>query len=243
MLPKPLIGITTTQLLNPSRQPAFGVNVAYTDAVTAAGGLPVLIPLNLSNDELDGLLYRLDGILFTGGYDIDPRIYGGRSHPSVERIDKSRDEIEIHLVQSLMKSTKSFLGICRGLQVINVAMGGSLYEHIPDQAPGEVIHDNHHLPRNFLAHQVTIKTRNHLSEIVAGSEAFVNSLHHQGICNLANDLFPTAYAPDGLIEAFELPGHPFGLAVQWHPEELQEQEVMRRLFQSFIQSCQVNQSL
>jgi len=240
---KPLIGITTTRLLNSSKNPAFGVNLPYTDAISAAGGLPVLIPLNISNNDLDNLLFRLDGILFTGGYDIDPRVYGGHSLPSVERIDKSRDEIEIHLVQSLLKSTKSFLGICRGLQVINVAMGGSLYEHIPDQAPGNVIHDNHHLPRNFLAHQITIKTGNHLSEIVAGSEAFVNSLHHQGIRNLAKGLIPSAYAPDGLIEAFELPGHPFGLAVQWHPEELQEHEVMRRLFQSFIQSSQVNHSL
>jgi putative glutamine amidotransferase len=242
MMPKPLIGITTTRLLNPSSHPAFGVNVAYTEAISIAGGLPVLIPLNLSNDELDGLLYRLDGILFTGGYDIDPHKYGGHSHPSVERIDKSRDEVEMHLIQSLIKSDKSFLGICRGLQVINVAMGGSLYEHIPDQAPGDIIHDNHHLPRNFLAHKVTIKTKNHLSEIIASSEVLVNSLHHQGVRNLANALLPAAYAPDGLIEAFELPGHPFGLAVQWHPEELLEHEVMLRLFQAFIRSCQINHS-
>ena len=242
-MPKPLIGITTTRLLNSSKRTAFGVNAPYTDAITAAGGFPVLIPLNISNDDLDTLLFRLDGILFTGGYDIDPRRYGGHSHPSVERIDQSRDEIEINLVRLLEKSGKPFLGICRGLQIVNVAMGGSLYEHLPDQAPGDIIHDNHKLPRSFLAHRVTINPKNHLSHILASNKVLVNSLHHQGIRKLAKGLLPTAVASDSLIEAFELPGHRFGLAVQWHPEELQEHEDMRRLFQAFVQSCQVDQSL
>jgi putative glutamine amidotransferase len=240
---KPLIGLTTTRMPNPSRHPAFGINEPYAKAVSIAGGLPVLIPLNLSNDDLDALLLRLDGILFTGGYDVDPQEYGGQLHPKVESIDHARDEIEIHLVQAVIKSGKPFLGICRGLQVINVAMGGDLYEHLPEQLPGEVTHDNHHRPRNFLAHSVNVEANSQLTKIMLNNQVQVNSLHHQGVRRLAHVFQPTAYAPDGLIEAFELAGGSFGLAVQWHPEELQEHETMRRLFQVFVHSCQVINSV
>ncbi len=159
------------------------------------------------------------------------------------RIDHARDKIETHLVQSVVESGKPFLGICRGIQVINVAMGGSLYEHLPDQLSVEVNHDNHHLPRNFLAHYVSIEPDSQLSQIFASNQAQVNSLHHQGIRKLAQELIPTAYAPDGLIETIEIPEHPFGLAVQWHPEDLQEYETMRKLFQVFVRSCQFGNSV
>jgi len=179
----------------------------------------------------------LDGILFTGGYDIDPRQYGNQPHPRVEGVDEDRDRMEVYLVREVIRSPKPFLGICRGLQVINVAMGGSLYEHLPDQFHGGITHDNHHRVRGFLAHSVSVKPNTRLSQIISSNQVLVNSLHHQGICRIAPELHPTAHAPDGLIEAFEIPGHPFGLAVQWHPEELQEFEVMRILFQTFIHSC------
>lgn len=242
-MPKPLIGLTTTRMTNLPNSSTFFINEPYAKAVSTAGGLPVLIPLNISNDDLDALLFRLDGILFTGGHDINPREYGSQLHPKVENIDPTRDEIEIHLVKTTVESGKPFLGICRGFQVINVAMGGSLYEHLPDQLPGNVTHDNHHLARDFLAHSVSVEPDNHLSRIISNNQILVNSLHHQGVHKLAHKLLPTAYAPDGLIEAFELPKYSFGLAVQWHPEELQEHEAMRRLFQAFINSCQVLNSI
>jgi putative glutamine amidotransferase len=235
---KPLIGLTTTRMPNPSGRLAIGVNIHYLKSVTNAGGLPILIPMELSNDDLDVLLPRLDGILFTGGYDIDPRQYGNQVHPKVEGVDPERDRSEIHLVHALIRSGKPFLGICRGFQVINVALGGSLYEDLPEQHPGEVCHDNHNLPRNYLAHSIDIRSDSRLAQILTSNQAQVNSLHHQGVRKLAQELLATASAPDGLIEAFELPLHPFGLAVQWHPEELQEYEPMRRLFHAFIQSCQ-----
>jgi putative glutamine amidotransferase len=235
---KPLIGLTPTRMPNPSGRPALGINVPYVKSVTNAGGLPILIPLDLSNDDLDVLLSRLDGILFTGGYDIDPRQYGNQVHPKVEWVDAERDRVEIYLVHAMIHSGKPFLGICRGLQVINVALGGSLYEHLPEQHPGEVCHDNHNLPRNYLAHSVYIQSDCQLAQILTNNQVQVNSLHHQGVRELAQELHATAIAPDGLIEAFELPLHPFGLAVQWHPEELQEYEPMRRLFHAFIQSSQ-----
>jgi putative glutamine amidotransferase len=243
IMPKPLIGLTTTRMPNPSGRPAFGINVPYVKSVANAGGLPILIPLELSNDDLDVLLPRLDGVLFTGGYDIDPRQYGNLPHPKVEGVDADRDRVEMHLVHMAIQSGKPFFGICRGCQVINVALGGSLYEDLPEQFPGEVHHANHDQPRNFLAHGVDIPSDSSLAQIMTSNHVRVNSLHHQGVRKLAPQLQATATAPDGLIEAFELPGHPFGLAVQWHPEELQEHEVMRKLFQMFVQSCPVVNSV
>ena len=239
-MPKPLIGLTTTRMPSPSGRPAFGINEPYVKSIANAGGLPILIPLGLSNDDLDVLLSRLDGILFTGGHDIDPQRYGNQPHPKIEGVDADRDRVEMHLVHTVIQSGKPFLGICRGCQVINVALGGSLYEDLQEQLRGEVQHDNHDHPRNFLSHSVDIQSNSNLAQVLSSNYARVNSLHHQGVRKPAPGLQVTAIAPDGLIEAFELPGHPFGLAVQWHPEELQEHEVMRKLFLTFIQSTQEN---
>jgi len=241
-MPKPLIGLTTTHMPNPSGRPAFGINQPYVNAVTIAGGLPILIPIDFSNDDLDNLLPRLDGALFTGGYDLDPRLYGNQPHPMVEGVDADRDRVEIHLTQAVVQSHKPFFGICRGCQVVNVALGGSLYEHLPEQLVGDVSHDRHDKPRNYLAHAINIEPDSQLMKILAIKETRVNSLHHQGVRRLAEGLEVTALAPDGLVEAFELPGHPFGLAVQWHPEELQEHAAMRRLFQAFVRACQATNS-
>jgi len=234
---KPLIGLTTTRMPNPSGRPAFGLNQPYVDAITNAGGIPILLSLDLSNDDVDMLLPRLDGVLLTGGYDIDPRQYGNQPHPMVEGIDADRDRVEVHMTHRMIQMQKPFFGICRGCQVINVAMGGSLYEHLPEQLAGEISHDRHDKPRNYLAHTVNVEPDSQLMKIMTNHQNQVNSLHHQGVRRLAQELWGTALAPDGLVEAFELPGHPFGLAVQWHPEELKEHAGMRKLFRVFVQSC------
>jgi putative glutamine amidotransferase len=235
---KPLIGLTTSRMRNPTGQLVFGTNEPYSISISNAGGLPVLIPLNLSDEDLDAVLTRLDGILFTGGYDIDPRRYGNPPHPRVESIDAERDHLEMHLVNTAVRSHTPFLGICRGCQVINVALGGSLYEHLPEQFSDKLQHDNHDHPRDFLAHRIRITPDSLLAQILAAETARVNSLHHQGIRQLAESLHATAHAPDGLVEAFELSTIPFGLAVQWHPEELQQHESMRDLFRQFVHACQ-----
>ncbi len=237
-MPKPILGITTSRMPNPSRLPAFGTNVPYVSSIVDAGGIPVLIPLNLSTDDLDVLLSRLDGVLFTGGYDIDPRLYGSLPHPKVEGVDIDRDRTEIHLAQALIQLGKPLFGICRGCQVINVSLGGSLYEDLPEQFNHDIQHDRHDRPRNYLAHSVDVHSASRLASILAVSPARVNSLHHQGVKKLAHGLKISATASDGLVEAFELENYPYGLAVQWHPEELQEHEPMRALFQSFVRSCQ-----
>jgi putative glutamine amidotransferase len=238
---KPLIGLTTTYTRKRSNPPTYGTNQPYAEAVMHAGGLPVLIPNNLGEADLEVLLSRLDGVLFTGGYDVDPACYGHPPHPRAEKIDHERDRVEIQLARSTARSGKPFFGICRGIQVINVALGGSLYEHLPDQLAGNLHAENHDKPRDYLAHSTTVTSSTHLAKIMLQGEVKVNSLHHQGVRELAEGLQVAAIAPDGLVEAFELNGHPFGLAVQWHPEELQASLPMCNLFAAFIRACQVKE--
>ena len=237
---KPLIGLTTTRIPNKEGLPTFAANQPYARSISMAGGIPVLIPINIAGEDMDQLLGRLDGILFTGGYDIDPPRYGSQPHPKAEQIDIERDQQECQLVQAAIKAGRSFLGICRGMQVINVALGGSLYEHLVDQLPGSLAHDHHGKPRDFLAHAVSIERDTLLDQIIPCNQTQVNSLHHQGVRLLASSLRPCAISSDGLVEALELPEVRFGLAVQWHPEELQEYASMRRLFQEFVRYCSEN---
>ncbi|MEW5872901.1 MAG: gamma-glutamyl-gamma-aminobutyrate hydrolase family protein [Chloroflexota bacterium] len=231
----PLIGLTTYRSLNQQGYPQFSQSEAYTSALAQAGACPVMIPLGLPEAALQALLARLDGVLFTGGGDVDPERYGNPQHPLVAGVDSDRDQLEIDLAQQLARSGKPFLGICRGLQVINVALGGSLYEDLLEQHPNSLKHQFYpDWPRQHLAHAVQVEPGSRLAEILGASNAQVNSLHHQGIQRLAAGLSLTARAPDGVIEAFEMPGHPFGLAVQWHPENLQDHAPMRALFQAFV---------
>jgi putative glutamine amidotransferase len=217
--------------------PQFAVMEAYISALAQAGACPVVIPLGLDEERLDALLPRLDGMLFTGGGDVHPERYGSQMHPLVDNVDADRDRLEIHLLRGAVQAGLPFLGICRGLQVINVALGGSLYEDLLDQMPHAARHQySPEYPRDYLAHDVQVDGNSRLASILEGKSFGVNSLHHQGIKELAPGLTATALAPDGVIEAFELPGHPFGIAVQWHPEWLQAHAPMRALFRVFVQA-------
>lgn len=237
---QPLIGITSFTQLNEYGHPMNAVMSAYTQAVANAGGLPLLIPLGLKETAYQALLPRLNGILFTGGGDVHPDHYGGQPHPKVGDVDTERDLFEIWLARQVVEQDKPFLGICRGIQVINVALGGTLYEDILAQKQGAIKHDYYpNKPRNLLAHGVEIAAGSHLATILGLTSTQVNSLHHQGIKTLASCFTPTAHAPDGLLEAFELPNHRFGLAVQWHPEWLQEHAPMRKLFEAFVEAASI----
>jgi putative glutamine amidotransferase len=238
-MPKPLIGITTFHTDSRRGYIYVSVTEAYITAIRNAGAIPMLIPLGLSDDDHSQLLKRVDGVLFTGGGDIDPARFGGTPHPTVHDVDVIRDQSEIQLFLEVVTSGAPFLGICRGLQVINVALGGNLYTHIQDQHPNALKHDYFPgRPRDFTAHPVKVEEESTLAAILGQPIVQVNSLHHQGIDRLAPDLTPTGYAPDGIIEAVELQGHPFGFAVQWHPEWLPEQAEMRALFSALIQASE-----
>lgn len=234
----PMIGVTTYRTHNRYGHPQICLSEAYVASLAQAGALPVLVPLGLSEPALDELVSRLDGMLFSGGGDVEPERYGSQPHPLVDNVDLDRDRVELHLLQKVLAAGQPFLGICRGLQVINIGLGGTLYEDILDQKPGSLRHSTpDDLPRYHLAHPVRLESNSQLSKILAHPEIQVNSQHHQGIRLLANDLKPTAYAPDGIIEAFEIPSFRYGLAVQWHPEWLQEHPPMRALFCSFVEAC------
>lgn len=237
----PLIGLSTSRQINSYNYPVLYAAEAYVQAITQAGACPILIPLGLPEANLRELVSRLDGIVFTGGGDVHPKFYSADQNPLIDSIDEDRDRVEIQLLQDSMQRSLPFLGICRGLQVINVALGGNLYADITNQRPKSLRHSYFpEKPRDYLAHTVEIQSGSRLSRILETDLVKVNSLHHQGIEILAPGLQATAYAPDGIIEAFEVPGYPFGLAVQWHPEWLTEHPEMRALFRAFVSAAQNN---
>lgn len=233
-----LIGITTAHTPHPEGFPMVAVQESYVRSVQNAGGVPLLIPLGLGEDELQLILERVDGILFTGGGDIDPARFDGEAHPSVHQVDPDRDKVEIGLLRESVRLEKPFLGICRGIQVANVAFGGSLFTDISSQRPDSIAHEwVPGRPWSFLAHSIQVEQGSRLAGILEGTQFEVNSLHHQAISRIANGFLVSAHAPDGVIEAFELPDHPFGVAVQWHPEWLQAYQPMQALFRAFVQAA------
>jgi putative glutamine amidotransferase len=235
---KPLIGITTNQSKNLHGQPTVMLMQSYINAVIGAGGAPVLIPSLIAEDGWDVAYSRLDGILFSGGGDIGLAYSPGEAHPRIDDVDLARDSMELKMVQAAVSDGKPFLGICRGCQVMNVALGGTLYTHIPDQLPNALDHAYPGNMRTILVHEVKLEEGTRIAEIFGEPIIRVNSLHHQGLKDIAPSLRVAGHAPDGLVEAIELPHHPFGLAVQWHPEWLTDQEPTRNMFRKFVEATQ-----
>ena len=234
---KPLIGITTNQSKNAYGQPTIMLMQSYVNAVLQAGGVPVLIPSLIAEDGWQAAYSRLDGVLFSGGGDFSLDFFPGDPHPRIDDVDLERDSIELSFVQTAASDGKPFLGICRGCQVVNVALGGTLYTHIPDQLPNALDHDYPGNKRTILVHEVKIEEGTRTAEIYGEPIIKVNSLHHQGLKDIAPALRVAGRSSDGLIEAIELPDHPFGLAVQWHPEWLTDQDSTRNLFRKFVEAA------
>jgi putative glutamine amidotransferase len=203
-------------------------------AVAAAGGLPVIIPPGVDLVILRAVFARLDGLVFSGGGDIDPARYGMAPIAQIGGVDPERDCAELELAQWALGDSKPVLGICRGLQVLNVAAGGTLYRDIGEH-PGAQRHTYYPgYPFDLLAHPIQIDDASRLARIVGRTAMRVNSLHHQACRSVAPGLHTVAHAPDGLIEALEAPEHPFALAVQWHPETFPDQPEMQALFRAVV---------
>ncbi len=234
---QPVIGITTYQEKKANGLPYVMIYQAYVQAVVQAGGVPVLIPSILAEGGWEALYDRLDGILLAGGGDIGLEHFKGDEHPRIDGLDPLRDSVELSLFRAAVDDDKPFFGICRGIQLVNVGLGGTLYTHVPDQLPNAIDHTYPGNMRTVLAHEVRVEEGSRLAEIVNEPILKVNSLHHQGVKDIATDLRVTGYAPDGLVEAMELPGHRFGLAVQWHPEWLTDQKPTRKLFKAFVEAA------
>ncbi len=233
-MPKPLIGITTRNGKDSDGHPLTALQHSYSNAVLQAGGLPIPIPCMLPEDDFLDLYSRLDGILFSGGGDVSLEYFNGSDHPRIGEVDEKRDATEIILMRTAIKDNKPVLGICRGAQVMNVALGGTLYTHVIDQLKGAIDHDYPGHLRTTIVHPVNVDEASRSAEIFGETLLHVNSLHHQGLKDIAPVLKVVGYAPDGLVEIVELPDHPYAMAVQWHPEWLTDQPAMQRLFKSFV---------
>jgi putative glutamine amidotransferase len=240
---RPLVGVPTQTLQAidgiPDQLPhSWVMNHRYFTALTYVGVVPVMVPL-LAGDvsSLRALYERLDGIFLAGGVDVDPAAYQEDKLDVCGRTDPDRDAVELMLTRWALADRKPVLGVCRGLQVVNVARGGSL---VQDVAPADgrfIKHDyfpTQGYARDYMAHQVTVQPGSRLAAIFEADEITVNSMHHQGIERLGENLAATIHAPDGLIEGIEGVNGAFVLAVQWHPEMLVETDAgTRRLFAEF----------
>jgi gamma-glutamyl-gamma-aminobutyrate hydrolase PuuD len=203
--------------------PASVVPQRYLDKVLDAGAMPVILP---AVPDVAGVLARLDGLMLVGGGDLDPMRYGAVPHPKNTRVNLARDDAEMALLDEALQQRLPILGICRGLQLLNVALGGTLHQHVPDVV-GHARHSGG--DGIFTRHDVHLHPRCVLSRSLCRTTLEVSSLHHQAIDRLGTGLTPCAWSDDGLIEAVELEGHPFTVGVQWHPEADEEVGVFTAL--------------
>jgi putative glutamine amidotransferase len=213
----------------------------YLESIRRAGGEP--IEIGAATPDAFDILGRADGLLLTGGGDVDPALYGESRHPTFEPAEPGRDQFEIELVRTAFAANLPCLAICRGMQVLNVALGGSLIQDIPDQVPGALNHSVRE-PRYAIAHEVWVSPdsvtfdllREHIED---GEVCQVNSRHHQAVKQAADGFEVTATAPDGVIEAMERRESAFCVAVQWHPENFWRTGEFRSLFEGFLKAATV----
>ncbi len=237
---KPLIGISCSAVNNYSREilseGSQNLKNTYIKAVLENGGIPVLLPNGLSEEDIPSLCEHIDGFLFSGGADVCSRYYGKEPNELLGPYSLLRDQTELDLLRYILSSTKKpVFGICRGEQVLNVAFGGTLYIDLP--AAGKNVHSLYGEKRSDFGHRITVMENTCLASILQ-DERRVNSFHHQAVERLGEGLIASAYSEDDhVIEAVEVPGERFILGVQWHPEDLVETEGHRRLFRSFIEAC------
>lgn len=240
---KPLIGITTGEIYNltSSWSPqAYGQSYTYSDAIIRAGGIPVLIPLMADSDTLEQLYGKLDGILFAGGNDINPQLYKEEASEYVIDVSDKRDKVEATLLKWTLRDKKPLLGICRGAQLWNALLGGSLYQDIATDLPTATDHDISTKLQDLehLAHKLKVDESSRLSKIIDSTSINANSHHHQAFKVLGEGIKASAWAEDGVIEAIESHDDAYAIGIQCHPESLEAVEPKWSLvFKSFINSA------
>lgn len=231
---KPIIGVTTF-LSEQSKYSTVSRN--YIDSIYAAGGLPVNIPIIAGETNYDAYIDMVDGILFTGGNDIAPYFFGENPVKELHSMSSIRDEYELALFKSAYEKNMPIFGICRGIQLINVALEGSLYQDIYTQVPGTLGHYPQQTASDEFYHSVQIHKDTKLYEIFGTERIFTNSFHHQSVKALGKNLVATAFSEDGIVEAVESTEDRFLLGVQWHPECMTKRHPMfLGLFTHFVQA-------
>ena len=234
----PLVGLPTLAIPPGPKPPRFGINQSYVRALVAAGCAPVLIPLLRDPRRLRAIYDRLDGLVFPGGADVEPHEYGETAINGLNEVESERDQVELQLARWAFEDDLPTLGICRGQQLLNVALGGTLYQDLRWQGVTQVEHaDRDGRARGQMIHGVRLDPASRLAQLIDETEVEVNSLHHQAVKDIAPALRVTGHADDGVIEAVEAPDRRFLIAVQWHPEEFTESPWVQRLFDGFAQAA------
>lgn len=236
---RPLVGIPCqADFRDGSKRPIYGNNRAYVHAVEDAGGIPVLIPMLNDISFLASLVMRLDGLLLSGGGDVDSSRYDADPHLLLGSVDTQLDELEFSLVRWALQENMPILGICRGMQLLNIACGGTLYQDLGDEYPGSMEHCRRELPRNTLIHNVHVVAGSRLEKILGTNEVWINSLHHQAIKAPGNNVQISGRAEDGVAELMEVADQRFVIGIQGHPEEIYTRELAyARLFSAFVKAC------
>ena len=227
----PLIGLTTYGRGADNR---YTLPADYIDAVRRAGGVPLLIAPG--EPRVEAILDVIDALVLSGGGDIDPSRYDGKRHDTNYSIDQERDTLELELARRVIDSSIPTLGICRGAQILNVVQGGKLIEHIPDEVGVKVLHRAP--PREPVTHGVKLKAGSRLAQILGRDQFDATSWHHQALRGAAAGFDAVAHAPDGTIEAIEMPSHPWMIAVQWHPElSAASDPLQQKLFDALVEAA------
>jgi putative glutamine amidotransferase len=239
---RPVVGIPIGHAYDDPTQ--CRIPTTYSRAIESAGGLPLLLPSSEDQDLIRELLEHLDGLLLAGGGDVAAEHYGAADSGKLTFVDPSRDRFEIGLTRRALAADKPVLGICRGIQVLNVAAGGTLVQDIPFEKPGALFHRTPSIvPPSTLAHAVHVRAGSLLAGCLGLAadkphDIPVNSTHHQAVDDVAPGYCVCATSPDGVVEGIESPSARFALGVQWHPERLvPRHETMVALFRAFVRAC------
>lgn len=230
---KPLIGLTP---IDDTARESLWMLPGYMQGLEAVGGIGVMLPLTDDAAVLKELVAKMDGILLTGGNDVAPALYGEPKESFCGENNPLRDRMETRLIELALQADKPVFGICRGLQILNAVLGGTLYQDLKNQTGTEICHSMDK-PYDRTVHEVTILPDTPLAELYGPGALAVNSRHHQGIKTLAPALRAQATAPDGLIESVYLPGYRFVQAVQWHPEHRWQAAESQSILRAFVDAC------
>lgn len=231
---KPIIGLSP---LYDAEKHMLWMRPGYLDVLYACGAIPLVLPFDSDGVDVEQVLSICDGLLMTGGVDVNPRLYGEEPIPECQEPQPIRDELDFKLLENALEQDMPVFGICRGCQILNVFLGGSLFQDLPTQRPGSLGHAMEP-PFESPCHRVTLEEGEPLQVFLQEDILPVNSIHHQAIKRVAPELVPLAYAVDGVVEGVWMPGKRFVWGVQWHPEWIWDvDERQKRIVQHFVDAC------